>query len=159
MSTAISNKASVEAKWPQAKAQEEAAQAMARILVSAINTLGKYGEEAMKEFDKQGRTLKVQHFKKLGVNSPIDLVKAMAEFDANVLGSKVEIAGDEKQASLSYQSCAIWNAMSQLCKPTAEQEQKMSGHFEACMSELGKEFGFKTEAKLAETGATVTFSK
>src|SRR4030095_4305656 len=145
MTTAIAKKTPVEIKWPVNKVQEQAARVLANHMLAAQTVLAKYGPEAFEQFDKQLVASKVEYYKSVGVKTPIDLVRAMGEFEGNVFGSKIEIWGDDKQASLTYDSCGVLNAM----KPrmTPEMEEKIGGYFERCVSNLGREFGFQSEVK------------
>jgi len=157
MTTAIAKKTPIEIKWPVNKVQEQAARVLAHQMLAAQTVLSKYGPEAFEQFDKQILTSKVEYYKSIGIKSPIDLVRAMGEFESNLFGSKVEIWGDDKQASLTYDSCGILNAMKP--KLTPEMEEKIGSYFERCVENLGREFGFKGEVKFEEPSATVTFIK
>jgi len=159
MTTVIERKTTVEAKWSPKQIQEATVKTMAQNCLASHATVGKFGPDAVKELDKQLINGKVEYYKKVGVKTPVDLVKAMAEFETNVFGSKIQIQGDEKQASLIYESCAIWNTMKEIGKFTPKQEEEMGAGFEQCMQNLGKEFGFKTEIKFEEPCATITFIK
>ncbi len=83
----------------------------------------------------------------------------MAEQDANLFGSKIEITGDEAAATLTYNSCGMWNALKKVGNLTPEQEEKMGGSFQTCMQSLANEFGLKTDVKFANDTCAVTFSK
>lgn len=155
----VATKTTVETKWPVTKVQETAAMMLGMQWMAAYKTLSKHGEAAFKEFDNMLRQQKVEHYKGMGVKTPIDLVKAMSEFEANLFGSKIEIWGDEKVAHLTYNSCGMWNAMQKFGKMGPEQEEKMGAHFSHCISEMAKEFGFKGEVKFEEPCATITFTK
>ena len=157
MTTAIAKKTPVEIKWPVNKVQEAAARVLANHMLAAQTVLAKYGPEAFEQYDKQILADKVEYYRSIGVKTPIDLAKAMAEFEGNVFGSKVEIWGDDKQASLTYDACGIYNAMKKRLTP--EMEEKIGGYFERCVDNLGREFGFKGEVKFEEPSATVTFIK
>ena len=91
----------IESKWNTQKIHEETARLLASQWMAAYGVICKHGEEAIKEFETVKRQEKVAYFKALKVTTPIELVKAMAEFEANVFGSKIEIWGDEKEDSMS----------------------------------------------------------
>ncbi len=158
MTTAI-KPTPVEAKWDVKKVRETIAEVFALRQMATMNVLAKYGESAIKEFNKQINANKAEWYKNLGVKTPIDLIKAMAEFEANIFGSKIKIEGDEKKASLTYEACAIWNAMQKHGKFTPNQQKEQGEMFEQCIKGLGSEFGFKAELKFEEPCATITFSK
>jgi hypothetical protein len=159
MTTTTLNKTTIETTWTAQKIQEETARVLAMQWMTAYQLLSKAGEQYAQEFETTLRQNKVEQYKKLGVKTPIDLVKAMAEFEANLFGSKIEIFGDESKACLTYNQCGMWNAMQKMGKMTPEQEEKMGHHFQNCVSNLAKEFGFKGEVKFEEPCATVTFTK
>jgi len=126
---------------------------------ATMGVLCKHGEELTKEFQTAMLHNKVEHFKKLEVKTPIELVKAMAEFEANVFGSKIEIWGDEKSAHMQYNACGMWNAMKKFGKMEPKQEEMMGTQFATCMTNLAKEFGFKGETKMEGEIALVSFTK
>ena len=92
-------------------------------------------------------------------NAPLDLVRAKAEFETNVFGSKVEISGDEKTAQLKYISCGVWNAIQKGGKPSPEQKEKMMSCFTSATENMAKEFGFKGNLKFEGETPILTFSK
>jgi len=157
MTTAIGKKTPVEIKWPLAKVQEKTARVLADNMLAVQSVLAKYGPEALEQYDKQILANKVEYYRGIGVKTPIDLVRAMGEFEGNLFGSKIEIWGDDKQASLTYDSCAIFNAMKPKLSP--EMEEKIGGYFERCVGNLAREFGFQGEVKFEDPGATVTFTR
>ncbi|HEY9868664.1 MAG TPA: hypothetical protein V6D08_05820 [Candidatus Obscuribacterales bacterium] len=159
MTSAIAQKTPVQIKWPIEKVQEGAARALANHLRAAQTVLAKYGPEVWDEYDRLVLKDKLEYYKSVGVKTPIELVKAMAEFESNVFGSKIQIVGDDKKASLTYDSCGIYNAMQKFGTLTPEQEEKIGSYFERCVSNLAKEFGFKGEVKFEEPCAIVTFTK
>ncbi len=159
MSTAILQKTPVEAKWNTQKLHEETATLFARQMVATMTTLAKYGPEAQQELMKNIVAGKVEHFKAAGVQTPIDLVRAMAESEANLFGSKIQIVGDEKKAEMIYDQCACWNAIQKVGKLTPEQEEAMGKNFEAKVRLIGQAFGLKGEVKFEGETAIVTFTK
>jgi hypothetical protein len=159
MTTVIERKTPVEAKWNPKQIQEITAKIFARNCMVSHAVIAKFGPDAVKELDKQLLAGRVEHYKKLGVKTPIDLVKAIAEVETNVFGSKIQILGDEKKASLVYDDCAIWKNMKEIGQLTPKQEEEMGTQFEQGMQNLAREFGFKSELKFEDPCATVTFSK
>lgn len=158
MTTTI-QKTEIKPNWKQEQIQEQTARAFASNMMAAMTVLAKHGEEAVNEFQALTRMPMVKHYKEMGVKTPLDLVKAKAEFETNVFGSKIEIFGDEKEAHLKYLSCAIWNTMKQCGHMNKEQEEKMCAGFANCVSAFAKEFGFEGEVKFENEIATVTFRK
>lgn len=159
MSTVAVKRTPVEAKWNVQKIQEEASRAFAIHNMITMELLAKQGEKAILEFQDKLHKHQLEHFKSLGVKTPIDLVKAKAEFETNVFGSKIEIEGDDQSARLIYKQCAMWNAMQKYGKMTHEQMEKAGHNFENCVSNFAKEWGFKGEINMDGDICTVTFSK
>lgn len=159
MTTAVAKKTPVEAKWNVQKLQEEAARVVAGNCLAAHQVLSKYGEQAVKEYQTVARNYKINYLKSLGVKTPVEIAKALAEVEANVFGSKIEIVGDDKTASLTYNSCGMWNAIQQVGKMTPEQEAKMGEGYSSCMQDLGRELGLKVNVEMGEKTCVVTFTK
>lgn len=152
-------KSTVQATWTPTKIQEETARVAASNMLAAFQVISKMGEPAMAEFQAASRQFKVAHLKSLGVKNALELAKAMAEQDANLFGSKIEIAGDETSATLTYNSCGMWEALKKVGKLTPEQEEKFGASFQTCMQSLAGEFGLKTDVKFANDTCAVSFSK
>tara|TARA_Y100001978_G_C23647677_1_gene411684 strand:+ start:549 stop:1022 length:474 start_codon:yes stop_codon:yes gene_type:complete len=157
MTTNLLNKTEIKATWDLEKIQELNARGFANTMMAAMEVLGKHGEEAMKEFQAKTREPMVKMLKEMGVKTPIELVKAKAEYETNLFGSKIEIHGDEKEAHLTYLSCAMWNNM-KTCL-TKEQQEGMGECWQACVSAFAKEFGFTGEVKMEGEIATIIFRK
>lgn len=152
-------KTPVQATWAPTKVQETTALMAASNCYAAHQTLAKYGEEAVKEFQTTARQMRIEHLKTLGIKGAYDLAKAIAEQDANLFGSKIEISGDEKSATLTYLACGMWNAMKKLGKLTPEQEAKMGEGFQSCMQATAEQFGLKTDVQFEGTTCTIGFAK
>lgn len=160
MTTGTQEKTIVEAKWPAAKVQEQTAKMTAGSFGAAISALSKFGEEAVSQFQQAKLKQQIEYFKALNIHTPIELVKAKAELETNLFGSKIEISGDEKSAQLKYLSCAVWNAAKSCGKVGPEEEKKMGACFQTATENLAKEFGFKGNVRFeGETGAIITFTK
>jgi hypothetical protein len=159
MTTATLNKTVVEPKWTTTQIQEQVTRIYAQQMLTAQQVLAKYGEQATQEFGNLMRENKLNHYRSLNVTTPIELVKAMSEFEANVFGSKIEIWGDDKSATLKYNSCGMWNAIQKNGKLTSAQEEQMGAKFEQCMQAMTHELGFKLETKFEGECCTMTFSK
>lgn len=159
--TATISKTVITPTWTIGQIQESIARVHGIQFFTTMQILGKLGgEQAIQEFQSEMRKVKVAHYKTLGVKTPIELAKAIAEFETNVFGSKIEIWGDDKQAFLQYDSCAIWNAMQKAGNLTPKQEEEMGAKFESCMKSLAQEFGFKGETKFeGEACCVISFSK
>ena len=152
-------KALVKANWPITKVQAEAVHAAASQCAAAFGVLSKLGEQAVADYKAASRKFKVAHLKEHGVKTPLELVTAMAELEANVFGSQIEVAGDEKSATMTYAACAMWDAMQKVTNMSAEEQEKMGKGFQTCMQDLANEFGFKADMQMGEKTCAVTFSK
>ena len=159
--TATITKTQIAQTWNVEKIHETVAKVQAHQMLTSMEVLAKLGgDKAIEEFQTAMRLNKVEHYKAIGVKTPLELVKAIGEFEVNVFGSKVEVWGDDKQASIQYNSCAMWNAIEKTGKLTPEHKQAMGAKMQNCMSLLAQEFGFKGETKFeGENCAVVTFSK
>ena len=152
-------KTPVQAKWTPTQVQERTARLVAGNMLAAMQVLSKYGDQAITEFQDAARKYKVEYLKDMGVKTPFELVKALGEIDANIYGSKIEISGDEKEASLTYNACAMWNAIKEVGKLTPQQEEGMGSKFQACMTNLGNEFHLKTDLRFEGDTCVVNFKK
>jgi hypothetical protein len=159
MTTATLSKTTIKPTWTVEKLQEQFARAYAQQMLAAMHVVGKHGEKAVEELQATMRANKIEHLKGLGVKTPIELVKALAEFETNVFGSVVEISGDEKAAHMTYTACGMWKAMEKYGKITAEQKEKMSGGMQNCMSLTAKEFGLNAEVVMDKEICTINFTK
>lgn len=154
----VLQKTQVKPTWKPEQMQEMYCHMMANNFMAANQVLAKYGEETMKEFQTAQRQPMVEYYKKLNVKTPIEIIKAKAELETNIFGSKIEFWGDDKEAHLTYNSCGMWNAM-QKCGMSKEQEEKMGECFETCIKNFAQEFGLNGEVKFEGEKATVTLRK
>lgn len=156
--TAVAQKTEVKPTWTADKMQEMTSHMMANNYMSTMQVLCKQGEAAIKEFQEVSKKPMMAYYKKLGVKTPIEIIKAKAEFETNMFGSKIEFWGDEKEAHLLYNSCGMWNAMKE-CGMDKAQEEKMCASMENCIKEFAQEFGLKGEVKMEGEKATITLRK
>jgi len=56
------------------------------------------------------RENKLNHYRSLNVTTPIELVKAMSEFEANVSAARSK-SGATTERHSKYNSCGMWNAI------------------------------------------------
>jgi len=157
MSTTL-QKTEIKPTWKPEQMHEMYSRMMANNMGAAMQVLCKQGEPAVKEFQEISRKPMYAYFHKLGVKTPIEILKAKAELEANIFGSKIEVWGDDKEATLQYNSCGMWNAMKENGMPK-EQEEKMCKSMEHCVSEFATEFGCKAETKFEGEKAIITLRK
>lgn len=149
----------VNTKWDQKRTQQTSAYIVASTFVAAFEVLSKFGPKALEEFDTLLRKSKIEHYKALGVKTPIELVRAISDSEHNVFGSEIEISGDDRHAVLKYNSCGLWSEMQKQGKFTAEQEKIMGEQCVASWTQIAREFGLKYEAKCGEDMYEMHFSK
>ncbi|MBS1954767.1 MAG: hypothetical protein JST89_11305 [Cyanobacteria bacterium SZAS-4] len=161
MTTTTPTKKVVEQTWTVKQIQEAASAMAANMCFSAKSVLMEHGDMALlTKYENAVRKGKIDHYKALGVKTPIELVKAMAETETNVFGSEIEIMGDDKSATLNYLSCAMWNQMEKMMgKMTPEQQEKAGASFQNCVMETAKAFDLKGDVKMGEKACTITFTK
>lgn len=153
-------KEQIKPTWTPEKLHEMYSHITANNMMAAMGVLGKYGEEAMNEYKVATRKPMIEYYNKLGVKTPIEILRAKAELESNIFGSIAEVWGDEKEAHLTYLKCGMWEAMKK-CGGAgcAETESKMKEGFENCVREFAKEFGLTGEVKLENEKATITIKK
>ncbi len=161
MTTSTPTKKIVEATWTVKQIQEAAAAMAANMCYSAKSVLMEHGDMALlNKYENTVRHGKIEHYKALGVKTPIELVKAMAETETNVFGSQIAIMGDDKSATMNYISCAMWTQMEKMMgKMTPEQQEKAGASFQNCVMETAKAFDLKGECKMGDKTCTITFTK
>lgn len=153
-------KEQIKPTWNPEKLHEMYSHMTANNMMVVMNVLGKYAPEAMNEFKTASRKPMVEYYNRLGVKTPIEIVKAKAELESNIFGSIIEIEGDDKEAHLTYIKCGMWDAMKK-CGGNAcgETEAKMKEGFQNCVSEFAKEFGLTGTVKFDGEKAILTFKK
>ncbi len=150
--TTTATKTLVNASWTKERVQQETAETFAQHMATTMNVLCKLGHEVVEQHSKASTEAKVAHYKKLGVKTPIELVTAMAEYETNVMGSKIKVWGDDKQASMEYEVCACYNAMNKIGAINEKNSAEMGKGWETCMNATAKAFGFsKAEIKFGAT--------
>jgi hypothetical protein len=152
-------KTPVQATWTIEKVQQAAAYSAAAQCAAAFEVISKHAPEALTEYKAASRKARVAKLKELGVKTPLELATAMAEFETNVFGSKIEISGDDKSATMDYVSCAMWDAMQKVSNMTPEQQEEAGKGFQTCMQELASEFSLKADMQMGEKSCAVTFTK
>jgi hypothetical protein len=146
MTTATPTKQEVKTTWPVTKIQEESAAAMVRNMRLTFQVLEKAGPEVLKNWYQAFTQMRIEYFQAKNVKTPLELVKAMAEFDANVFGSEIRVWGDDKQAHLEYVTCGVFNCMQKQGIPQAELE-KMGKNCAETTQHFAAAFGFTGEIK------------
>jgi len=161
MTTSAKNKQTVKADWPIQKIQEEITKTIASKIVSRLTMLEEDQEAAVEQHEKISAEQVAEGFKKCGVKTPLDLVKHMAEHEANLFGAQVEYAGDDKSATLFNLKPTMWLEAKKMAKMTSEQEQMMHEQYENWQENLAEALGFTAEVEITNNGnsSQITFSK
>jgi hypothetical protein len=160
--TTTLQKTEVKTTWPVTKIQEEVAGAMMRNMLLTFKVVEKAGPQVLKDWFHAFTTMKVDYYKAHGVKNPLDLVKAMSEFETNVFGSQMSFWGDDKVAHVEYTACGMWNAMEKMGLPK-EQVEAMGKNCAENTNALAQAFGFTGEIKIGEKPGeaccTMTFTR
>jgi homoserine trans-succinylase len=157
----VATKTPIKQSWNVEKIQAEAVGSMTRHMMTTFQVIEKLGPEAQKQFHQAMTQMKVEHFKKLGVKTPIDLVKAFAEFEVNVFGSKIVVWGDDKEASMEYEQCACWESMQKVMPMNEQKKQEMGKCWSEQINAIAKAFDFSKAEMTFPTEKTsiVTYTK
>ena len=157
MTTAV--KETIKASWTTQQLQQVVAKAFANNYMVNTKMFEKLTPELRTEWYSMMADVKADHYKSLNVKTPIELVKAMAEFETNVFGSKIVIDGNDDKATMVYEECGCWNAMQKSSCFTPELGEKMGKCMQSMTEQLAKKFNFKHELEMNDKGAKLTFSK
>ena len=155
-------KIKIQPTWDIKQIREKAALVAVSNMSTALVEIAKYGPEALKQYQEAWTTnCKIANIRKHNIQTPIDLVKYLAEFDSNVFGSEMEIWGDEKSASYTYISCGCFNACQATGIMKPENGELLENFFQGSTEFLAKELGFKVEVKRAgkESFPIFTYTK
>lgn len=147
----------VAALWDLPRLQEELCKGAAHQYAATIALLKRHAPHAIPEFNAIFIANK-GYFKQLEVATPMQLVKALAEIEANAFGSRMLVAGDEMCASITYEYCAEWVAVEELTNINWDERIVVAEHFVYAMQDLAAEFDFAAEVAFAGGIPTVTFS-
>jgi hypothetical protein len=158
MSTVIENKTTVTPNWKTAKVQEEVLKATSALYTSLEKLLLKVTPEIATEANKILLVNKI-YFANLVINTPTELVKAIAEYAVNVLGIDVSVIETNNKASIIFEAGNPVNKLIALSILPANQTQALIETFKNGIADLGAQFGFKTEIQAAQPAFVVTFSK
>lgn len=152
-------KEQIKPTWKPEQLHEMYSHMIANNFMATMSVLSKHGEEIINEYKTASRKPMIEYYKRLGVKTPIEIVRAKAELESNIFGSVTEVWGDDQEAHLTYIKCGMWDAMKKCSGGCAETEGKMKEGFETCVAEFAKEFGFHGEVKMEGEKATITIKK
>lgn len=94
-----------------------------------------------------------------GIKTPIAFVRYLAELTVNLGGGKVSIAGNEKEACISYDEIPSWEQLKQKLLVDEHSEEEMLALMKDAVEHFGEKLGFTShlEAKFNHPVATIIF--
>lgn len=160
MTTSIKEQ-TIRPSWPVEKIQEVNTKMKASHVVARIKLMDDAGEEAIEKMRTKTAAAVAEMFKEHGVKTPLDLVKHLAEKEANLFGAEVAIAGDEKEATLINKKPVVWLAVQEMKALSKEQEEKATKLWREWLSDLGRDLGMKVDVQTTpdHKSARITFKK
>ncbi len=159
MTSAIANKKLVEATWKTTCIQEAATMAMVNSCAATMAALDKAGPEAFKIWQQATVANRVAFLKERKAATPLEIVTAIAEFETNVFGSKINIWGDDKEAHLEYIECACYLAMQKCGQMDKTKHEKMAENWTTMNQEIAKVFGLKGAIDFTKPNVLMSFTK
>ncbi|MDZ4835632.1 MAG: hypothetical protein SGJ27_17795 [Candidatus Melainabacteria bacterium] len=162
--TTSTTKQLIKQDWDLQKVRESATKMAALQIVNRLDFMEKNHEkkEHGKELfamEEHAAEKKAEVMKKAGVKSPLDLVRHIAEYEANMFGAKTSIEGDDSKATLFNEKPTVWLEAKKIAKMTDKQEEKMQHHYKEWMEHLAASFEFKTHTELSTDSWKITFSR
>lgn len=154
----------IKQSWDLQKVQEFATKMAAMQIASHLYFIESHHDkkshhsQEIEAMDKHAAELKAEELKKDGVDSPLALVRHIAEFETNMHGATTSIEGDESSATLFNEKPTVWLEAKKLANMDEDQEKKMLHHYKKWMHNLGKAFDYKVEAELNSDSSKITFS-
>lgn len=152
-------KEQIKATWTTKELQETVSKVLVNNYMINTKMFEKLTPELRNEWYDMIAESKANHYMSLNVKTPLELVKAMAEFESNVFGSKIIISGDDHKATMEYEECGCWNMMQKSTCFTPEMGEKLGNCFKTMTEHLSKKFSFQHELVMDEKGAKITFIK
>ena len=159
MTTVAKEKQNVQANWPVERMQKEFTKMIAGKIISRLKLVESGHQNAVDKFAEISAKQVAEMLKLNGVKTPLDLVKYMAEHQANLFGAKVQYAGDEKSATLFNENPTVWLEAKRIANLTPQQEELMRKEYENWKRNLAESLGFKAEVEIDKSGSQVTFRK
>lgn len=161
MTTAAVNKRDVQPSWSVAKMQEEMTKLMAGQIIARLLFIEHNKPDEVNRYEKQTAHQRARVLQDEGVDSPLALVTALAEHEANLFGAKVAICNDERSATLFNEMPAPWLKAKQMANMTQQQEQVMLTHYRGWVRDLGDAFGFEAKVEVTNNGnsSQITFTR
>jgi hypothetical protein len=159
MATITKEKQSVQANWPIERIQQEITKMIAGKIVTRLKLVESGAEDVVEKFGRMSAEQLAETLRHNGVKTPLQLVKYMAEHQANLFAAKVEYGGDENNATLFIENPTVWLEVKKIAPMSPEQEKLMQKHYENWKRHLAKSMGFESQVEIRDNTCTVTFSK
>lgn len=152
-------KTQIKPTWTQEKLQEVTSHTIVNNYIGVTKLLEKVSPELRHEFRTLMSGMKANYYKSLNVKTPMELATAMAEFDANIFGSKVVVSGDNNKATIEFETCGCWSLMQQHSCFTPSMGESMGECYKTSVDLISKELGFKGVVEMTEKSAVIHISK
>lgn len=152
-------KTQIKPTWTQKQLQDATSQSLVNNYIAVTKLFEKISPELRHEFRSGMAKMRADYFKSLNIKTPLELAKAMAEFDANVFGSDVIISGDDSKASIEYETCGCWNMMQKHSCFKPEMGESLGECFKTSIDLICKEMGLKGHVEMTEESAAIHISK
>jgi hypothetical protein len=160
--TSVVRRQQIKPSWDLQKVQKSATKMVAMQISDRLHFLeshrGDHHGREITAMDRHAAQHKAEELKKCGVNSPIELVRHIAEFETNMHGATTSIQGDEKCATLFNENPTVWLEAKKLGKMTGKQEEKMLHHYKKWIHELADAFEYTAQVDMMPSGSQITFS-
>ncbi|CAN5574653.1 hypothetical protein BH11CYA1_BH11CYA1_20870 [soil metagenome] len=162
--TTSTTKQQTKQTWDLPKVQEFATKMAAMQIASHLDFIESHHDKKtnhgkeIEAMDKLAAERKAEEFKKCGINSPLELVRHIAEFETNMHGATTSIEGDETCATLFNEKPTVWLEAKKLANMSEKQEEKMHHHYKKWMHDLADAFEYKVKVELTSDSSKITFS-
>jgi hypothetical protein len=160
MTTSIKEQ-SIKPSWPVEQIRQMNVKEQALHMVARVKMMEEKGETELPKSGCAVATGVAKQLKQKGVKTPLDLVRHMAEHDANLYGADVAISGDDTKASLILKTPTVWLAVKDMKELSPEEEKVAGKMWRDWLTQFGKEFGFGVDVETTpdDTSAKITFSR
>jgi hypothetical protein len=160
MSTTIENKQTIKADWQATKLQSEVLKSVAT-LYDTLETILSSAVENEKVIAEVNKTILINknYYSSLAIETPTDLVKAIAEYTTNVLGIKVSTVTTPAKATIVFEGGSVVSKLATINKLQEEAAEKLVVAYKNGLADLGAVYGFVTEVTTSKPDFIVTFSK
>jgi len=125
--------------------------------ISTLNFLKQVAPWAIPQFNKI-YIINKEYFEALGIRSPLELAKAIAQVEESLFGSKMSVSGNALSASVTYKRILEWEAVEERGNLQPLDNFAIARDFTDAMKDIGQDYGYTTTVALRASGLTVTFT-